>query len=119
KQTRVGARRWRLEYSELAGLSAASSGIEAAIVTTRRATVLRVSTQVATSASLTCSAHVKRNRVPTIVPAAFPGNFNVLVLKLIPPAGVFSRWLGQEKGGKHHGGSEFRRPPYSQRTRGP
>jgi hypothetical protein len=51
KRTRVRARQRRSKYSGLAGLSAASPGIEAAIVTTRRATVLHSSTQVATSAS--------------------------------------------------------------------
>src|SRR5258708_14740026 len=45
------ARRWRSKYYELAGLSAASSGIEAAIITTGRAAVVHPSAQVATSAS--------------------------------------------------------------------
>jgi hypothetical protein len=51
KRTRVRARQRRSKYSGLAGLSAASPGIEAAIVTTRRATVLHPSTQGATSGS--------------------------------------------------------------------
>ena len=50
KRTRVRARRWRGKYSELAGLSAASSGIQAAIVS-GRPTVLHPPAQVATSAS--------------------------------------------------------------------
>jgi hypothetical protein len=43
--------RWRRQHHELAGLSAAASGIQAAIVTARSATVLRPSAQGATSAS--------------------------------------------------------------------
>src|SRR2546430_16415087 len=51
KRARARARRCRGKYHELAGLSAAPSGIAAAIVTTRRATVVHLSAQVATSAS--------------------------------------------------------------------
>ena len=58
KRARARARRCRGKYHELAGLSAAPSGIAAAIVTTRRATVVHLSAQVATSASLTCSVRI-------------------------------------------------------------
>src|SRR6476646_11504286 len=55
----VRARRRRGgKYPKLAGLSAASSGIAAAIVTTRRATVLRLPAQGATSASLSCAVRI-------------------------------------------------------------
>src|SRR6266446_3471643 len=56
-RTCVRARRWRSKYYELAGLSAASSGIEAAIVP-KRATVFHLSAQGATSALLTCPVRI-------------------------------------------------------------
>src|SRR5437762_8800573 len=98
---RTRVRTWRgIKYSELAGPSAASSGIEAAIVTTRRATVFRVSTQVATSASLTCFAHAKRNRVPTIVPAAFSEKILISLFETdpSPPAFFQDGWDKKKKG---------------------
>lgn len=69
KRAAVRARRRRRKYFELARLSTASSGIEAAIVATHRATVLRPSPQVAAPA-LTCSAQSRAEiRVTGIEPS--------------------------------------------------